>query len=79
MRRILQYLGIETSANEPLTIYYDNQATIAYTKDHKYHKKPNLIHIILHYIITRQMMADPLSKPIGQDVYKSNVIAMRFV
>ena len=35
LRRFLQHLGIVTTANEAVTIYCDNQATIAYTKDPK--------------------------------------------
>ena len=90
LRRFLHHLGIVTHANDPVTINCDNQATIAYTKDPKYHDKTKHIDIkynyvkdiisqdevILQYINTRQNVADPLTKPIGQDVYKSHVTTM---
>lgn len=33
LRRFLQHLGIVSIGNEVVTIYFDNQATIDYTKD----------------------------------------------
>ena len=90
LRRFLQHFGIVTNAQEMVTIYCDNQASIAYTKDPKYHGKTKHIDIkynyvkeivsrgevVLQYLNTHQMLADPLTKPIGQDVFKSHVKTM---
>lgn len=83
-------MGIVTSTNEPVTIYYDNQIIIAYTKDNKYYEKIKQFDIkynyvkdiiswdevILQYINTCQIMTYPHTKLTGQDLYKSNVITM---
>lgn len=43
LRKFLQHLRIVTTIHEVVTIYCDNRATIAYTKDPKYHGKPNIL------------------------------------
>lgn len=43
-------MGIVTSTNEPVTIYYDNQIIIAYTKDNKYYEKIKQIDIKYNYV-----------------------------
>uniref|UniRef100_A0A2N9ER43 Integrase catalytic domain-containing protein n=1 Tax=Fagus sylvatica TaxID=28930 RepID=A0A2N9ER43_FAGSY len=55
LRRFLQRLDIVASAMDPVTIYSDNMATLAYAKDPKYHGKTKHIEIKYHYI--RDMVA----------------------
>lgn len=73
-----------------VTIHYDNQAAIAYTKDPKYHDKTKQIdtkynfvrdiikkkEVILKYISTHLMVADPFTKPIYIDVFMVHVRAL---
>jgi len=80
-------LKIVKSASDPMTIYCDNTATIAVTKDPKYHGKTKHIKMRYHYIresITEQdvilkhistnsIVADPLTKPIARDVFVRHV------
>ena len=83
-------MGVKATPLHPVTIFCDNQAAIAYTKDPKYHSKTKHIDIKfnfirdivqqnevnLKYISTHQMVADPLTKPIIRDVYNSHVRVM---
>ena len=48
LRRFLQELGIVAHAQEPITIYCDSSAAIAYSKDPKYHGKTKYIGIRYH-------------------------------
>lgn len=48
--KFLQHFGIDTSTQESMTIYCDNQAFITYTKDFKYHEKTKYIDIKYNYI-----------------------------
>ena len=83
LRRFYEDLNVVTDATQPVTLYCDNQAAIAYTKDPKYHNKSKHIEtkynfvkdivaqkeIKIQYISTQQMVADPLTKPVTRDVY----------
>lgn len=86
LKFFLQHLRIVTITHEVVTIYCDNRATIAYTKDPKYHGKPNILisstiisriisqkEIVLQYINIHQMKSDLLIKSIGLDVDNSHV------
>ena len=55
LRRFLQRLDIVASAMDPVTIYSDSMAAIAYAKDPKYYGKTKHIEIKYHYI--RDMVA----------------------
>ena len=55
LRRFFREFGIVTSAEKPVTIYYDNSAAIAYSKDPKYHEK--IKHIDMRYHFVRHMIA----------------------
>ena len=45
LRKFLQRLDIVASAMDPVTIYSDSMATLAYAKDPKYHGKTKHIEI----------------------------------
>uniref|UniRef100_A0A2N9HS45 Integrase catalytic domain-containing protein n=1 Tax=Fagus sylvatica TaxID=28930 RepID=A0A2N9HS45_FAGSY len=55
LRRFLQRLDIVASAMDPVTIYSDSMAALAYAKDPKYHGKTKHIEIKYYYI--RDMVA----------------------
>jgi len=42
LRRFLRKFGIVTRVEESFTIYYDNSAAIAYSKNPKIMRKPNI-------------------------------------
>ena len=83
LRSFLQHLEIVKTALEPVTIFCNNTAALAVTKDPKYHEKTKHIKKIYHYIrdaiiekdvilkhiSTSNMVADPLTKPIARDIY----------
>ena len=70
-------------AGNAVIIYSDNTAALAYAKDPKYHGKSKHIEIRYHYIremvtqgevklrhiSTGSMVANPLTKPIGKEVF----------
>jgi hypothetical protein len=87
LRRFLQRLNIVASAMDPVTIYSDSMAALAYAKDLKYHGKTKHIEIKYHYIrdmvakkevflehiSTKSMLADPLTKPIARDPFHGHI------
>uniref|UniRef100_A0A2N9F566 GAG-pre-integrase domain-containing protein n=1 Tax=Fagus sylvatica TaxID=28930 RepID=A0A2N9F566_FAGSY len=87
LRRFLQRLNIVASAMDPVTIYSDSMAALAYAKDLKYHGKTKHIEIKYHYIrdmvakkevflehiSTKNMLADPLTKPIARDPFHGHI------
>ena len=87
LRRFLQSLGIVKGSSEPMIVYSDNQATIAYVTDPKYHgrtkhidTKNNFIRdittrkeVFIKYIPTREMVADPFTKPIPKEMFSVHV------
>jgi hypothetical protein len=87
LRRFLQHLDIVASAMDPVTIYSGSMAALAYAKDPKYHGKTKHIEIKYHYIrdmvakkevflehiSTKNMLADPLTKPIARDPFHSHI------
>ena len=89
VRRFLQHLEVVTLTSDPMTIYCDSMATLAYAKDPKYHGRTKHINVrfnfirdivaqievILEHIPTSRMVADPLTKPIARDVYLTHVRA----
>ena len=50
LKRFLQGIGVVKTAFKPMTLYYDNMATLAYAKDSKYHGKTKHIQIKYHFI-----------------------------
>jgi hypothetical protein len=87
LRRFLQRLDIVTSAIDPVIIYSDNMVSLTYAKDPKYHGKTKHIVIKYHYIrdmvakkemflehiSTKNMLADPLTKPIARDPFHGHI------
>lgn len=50
LMHFLYYLGVATLSMCLVTIFSDNQATIAYTMDSKYHSKIKHIHIKFNFM-----------------------------
>ena len=78
LKWFLHHLDVNAKSVNPVIVNCDSQATIAYTKDLKYHCKTKHIDlkynfvkdIVTHkemnkkYISMRNMVVDPLTKPI---------------
>ena len=87
LRRFFQNLEVVKDASDPVTVHCDSMAALAYAKDSKYHGRTKHIDIRYHYIrdmvahnevvlkhiSTSLMIADPLTKPIGRDVFQAHV------
>ena len=87
LRSFFCNLGVQSDCAGPITVYCDNQAAIAFTKDSKYHSRTKHIdtkynyirdiiakrEVAVQYISTHKMVADPLTKPIPRDIYVSHV------
>ena len=87
LRRFLKHLKIAEDSGSPVTVYCDSQAAIAFSKDPKYHSKGKHIEIkynfvrdivakrkvILEYVPTRVMLADPFTKPMTKESFKEHV------
>ena len=87
LRRFLQSLGIVIGSSKPTIVYNNSQATIAYVKDPNYHgrtkhidSKNNFIRditarkeVFIKYIPTREMVADPSTKPIPKEMFSVHV------
>lgn len=87
LKRFLQSLGITKDSFSFVKIQCDNQAAIAFVKDPKYHGRTKHIDIknnfirdivarkdvVLQYISTHLMVADPFTKPLTRDVFRSHV------
>lgn len=85
--RFLQNLGVVPHATDPVVIHCDSMAALAYVNDPKYHGKSKHIEtryhyirdivaqrkVVLKHISTTRMVADPLTKPIGRDVFQTHV------
>lgn len=90
LRRFLQSLDITGHLDKAVVIYCDNTAAIAYAKDPKYHGRTKHIdtrlhfirdniakgQVVLKYISTHEMVADPLTKPIARDAFQRHVRSM---
>ena len=87
LRRFLHDIGVVKTTFEPMTLYCDSMAALAYAKDPKYHMKTKHIHIryhfirdmitqnevVLKHILTNEMVADPFTKPIDKDAFVRHV------
>ena len=87
LKRFLERLGVLTVPGEPVKIFCDSMAAIAYSKDPKYHGKTKHIQmryhfirdmvaqkeVIIEHIPTGKMLADPLTKPIPKDVFLAHM------
>lgn len=87
LRRFIKHLSVLERAAEPVYIWTDNMAALAYAKDPKYHGRTKHIELKYHYvrhmilkkkvvlqhISTSQMVADPLTKPIPKGLFHEHV------
>jgi transposase InsO family protein len=88
LKEFLASLKIVESASKPVTIYCDNQAAMKVSRDPKFHSKSKHIEAKYHYIrdvINRlkfvqleylpsvNMVADPLTKSLSQEVFCRHV------
>src|SRR5215469_12224823 len=87
LRFFLDHLGVIGGDIEPVKLYCDSQAAIAYLKDSKYHSRTKHIHmkynfvrdmiaqneITLQHVSTHEMVADPFTKPIPQDIFREHL------
>jgi hypothetical protein len=87
LRRFFHHLEFVKDTSDPVTIHCDSIVALAYAKDPKYHGKTKHIDIRYHYIrdmvkhkevvlkhiSTTRMIADPLTKPIGRDIFQAHV------
>ena len=83
----MEHLINKGDAIEPVLISCDSPAAIAYTKDPKFHAKTKHIDIKFNYvkdmvarkevnvkyIATKEMVANPFTKPISNEAYFRNV------
>uniref|UniRef100_A0A8R7U2N5 Retrovirus-related Pol polyprotein from transposon TNT 1-94 n=1 Tax=Triticum urartu TaxID=4572 RepID=A0A8R7U2N5_TRIUA len=91
LKEFLASLVVVESTSYPVTIFYDNQAAIKVSKDPKFHSKTKHIEGRYHYIcdvVNRlrtvrldylpsvDMVADPLTKPLSQEVFCKHVCNM---
>ena len=86
LKRFLEDLKINISATSPVTVYCDSQAAISFSKAAKYHSKSKHIEtkynfkrdtltkkeVIIQYISTHSMIANPLTKVVKSDVLASH-------
>ena len=87
MRRFFKNLEVVKDASDPITVHCDSVAALAYAKDSKYHGRTNTLiygyhyirdmdahnEVVLKHVSTSLMIADPLTKPIGRDVFQAHV------
>ena len=92
LRSFIQDLNFTPRVDDPIEILCDNGATIQFVKDLKFHRKTKHIkryyhfmqsaiktkEIATNYISANNMIADPLSKPIPRDVFKSHMLSLGF-
>ena len=90
LKAFLQNLDVTPHNDESVVIYSDNTAALAYVKNPKYHGKSKHIEkkyhfirdvvakggIVLKYIPTGDMVADPFTKPLPIDVFAKHVRSM---
>ena len=88
--RFLKRLGVTTHVEDAVLLQSNSTSALAYAKDLKYHGKAKHIElqyhyirdmvsqggVILQYIFTSSMVADPLTKPIARDLFFSHAKSM---
>src|SRR5438270_549399 len=88
LRSLLISLEVVPHADDPITLHSDSMSAIDYSKDSKFHGRTKHIEIkyhfvrnkkdevMLRYLPTGKMVADPLTKPLALDLFKKHVKAM---
>jgi hypothetical protein len=90
LRNFLQDLSLTPRVDDPAEIWCDNTAAIQYAKDPKFHRKAKHIkrryhfvrdaikskEIVVKYLSTTKMIADPLTKPTSRDVFKTHMLSL---
>ena len=90
LKRFLYHLDVVRYISQPVVVYNDSEAMIAYTKPLKYHWKTKHIdtrfnyvrdlttqnELNMMYILTHEMLADPFTNSILRDVFR---IHMEFI
>jgi hypothetical protein len=91
LKEFLTTLKIVKSVESPITVFCDNQAAIKVAKDPRFHNKSKHIEARYHYIrdvVNRlksvklqflpsvDMLADPLTKAVGQELFAKHVKGM---
>jgi glycerol-3-phosphate cytidylyltransferase-like family protein len=91
LKEFLTTLKIVKSVESPITVFCDNQAAIKVAKDPRFHNKSKHIEARYHYIrdvVNRlksvklqflpsvDMLADPLTKVVGQELFAKHVKGM---
>ena len=80
-------MGVVEPVSQPIVVYSDNEAAIAYTKDPMYHGKTKHINMRFNYvrdlttqkklnmvyISTHEMLANPFTKLIPRDVFRKHM------
>ena len=83
LRRFFPHFEIVKTTSEPMKIYYDNMAALAYAKDPKYHGNAKHIQIrynfvrdmimqnevVMRHILMSKMTVDPFTKPIMRNAF----------
>ena len=87
LKRFLCHLRIVEPVSQPMVVYNDSEATIAYTKDPKYHEKTKHIDTRFNYvrdltaqkepnmvyISTHETLIDLFTKPIPRNVFRKHI------
>jgi hypothetical protein len=88
LRSLLMSLEVVPDAVDPVKLHSDSMSAIDYSKDSKFHARTKHIEIKYHfvrnkkdevmlsYIPTGDMVADPLTKPLVVDLFRKHVKAM---
>src|SRR5436189_6313179 len=88
LRCLLMSLEVIPDADDPVKLLSDSMSAIDYSKDSKFHARTKHIEIkyhfvrnkkdevLLSYIPTGEMVADPLTKPLVIDLFRKHVKSM---
>jgi len=90
LRSLLQDLNLTPKADDPIELLFDNTTAIQFAKNSKFHRKTKHIkghyhfmqdaikskEIAIKHISTNKMIANPLTKPIPKDVFKSHMLSL---
>ena len=88
LRCLLMSLEVIPDADDPVKLLSDSMSAIDYSKDSKFHARTKHIEIkyhfvrnkkdevLLSYIPTGEMIADPLTKPLVIDLFRKHVKSM---